>query len=296
MLMITGKRVAAETETPTHIRDREKLILEGLPQVELIARRIRRNLPSSVDLDDLISSGIVGLIAAIDRYDPKQNVKLKTYAEYKIRGAILDSLRALDWAQRDQRKRSRLIEAATRDLVKEHCRTPDDEEIATRIGLTLEQYQNWLNEAPPTPVEGEDAVLRCISPEQSQSELFERDELRRLVSKCIKKLPPIERAVLNLCCYEGCTLLEIAKKIGMHQSRISQLKSQAISRLRYVLQALWPPERKALLFLNSTPETAAVIVPEGTVPHRMRPPRVRRRRSGRIRERSHSEEQIIAIL
>jgi RNA polymerase sigma factor for flagellar operon FliA len=242
MLMTASKRVATETETSSH---REKLILEHLPQVQLIARRIRRNLPSSVDLDDLISSGIVGLIAAIDHYDAKQNVKLKTYAEYKIRGAMLDNLRALDWTRRDHRKRSRLIEAATRDLVKEHCRTPEHEEIATRIGLTLEQYQKWLNDAPPIQVEYEDALLRCISGEQSQSELFERDELRRLLGKCIKKLSPVERAVLNLYCYEGWTLLEIAEKIDVHQWRISQLKSQAISRLRCVLQALWRPERRA---------------------------------------------------
>lgn len=240
--MTASKRVAAETETPSH---REKLILKHLPQVQLIARRIRRNLPSSIDLDDLISSGIVGLIAAIDRYDPEQNVKMKTYAEYKIRGAMLDNLRALDWTRPDQRKRTRLIEAATRDLIKEHCRTPEREEIAIKIGLTLEQYQNWLNDAPPTQVEDEYALLKCISGEPSQSELFERDELRRLVSKCIKKLPPVERAVLNLYCYEGWTLLEIAEKIDVHQWRISQLKSQAISRLRCFLQALWRPERRA---------------------------------------------------
>ena len=92
--------------------ERERLILEHLPQVRLIARRIHERLPESVNLDDLISTGTLGLIAAIDRFDPRHNVKLKTYAEYKIRGAILDSLRGLDWAPRQQRKRSKMVEAA----------------------------------------------------------------------------------------------------------------------------------------------------------------------------------------
>src|SRR5581483_3352853 len=112
---------------------REKLILEHLPQVKLIARRIHERLPVSVSLDDLISAGVVGLIAAIDRYDASHDVKLKTYAEYKIRGAILDSLRGLDWAPRQQRKRAKLIEAAIAALEQTHHRMPTEEEIAARL-------------------------------------------------------------------------------------------------------------------------------------------------------------------
>src|SRR3982750_3938727 len=125
---------------------RERLILEHLPQVRLIARRIHDRLPDSVSLDDLISTGIVGLISAIDRYDPTLNVKLKTYAEYKIRGAILDSLRGLDWAPRQQRKRSKQIEAAIAALEQEHHRTPTEEEIAAHLGLSISNYQDWLTE------------------------------------------------------------------------------------------------------------------------------------------------------
>jgi RNA polymerase sigma factor for flagellar operon FliA len=105
-------RIGAYGPPPLSAQEREELILEHLPQVRLIARRIHERLPESVHLEDLISTGIVGLIAAIDRFDPSQNVKLKTYAEYKIRGAILDSLRGLDWAPRQQRKRAKQIEAA----------------------------------------------------------------------------------------------------------------------------------------------------------------------------------------
>ena len=108
--------------------EREQLILEHLPQVRLIARRIHDRLPESVSLDDLISTGIVGLISAIDRFDSSHNVKLKTYAEYKIRGAILDSLRGLDWAPRQQRKRSKQIEAAISRAEQRLHRSPTEEE------------------------------------------------------------------------------------------------------------------------------------------------------------------------
>src|ERR1700729_1119241 len=126
--------------------DRERLILEHLPQVRLIARRIHERLPDSVNLDDLISTGPLRLIAAIDRFDPGQNVKLKTSAEYKIRGPILDSLRGLDWAPRQQRKRSKQIEAAISTLEQEHHRTPTEEEIAAHLGLAVSDYQDWLTE------------------------------------------------------------------------------------------------------------------------------------------------------
>src|SRR5579885_2159960 len=144
-----------ENRTPSHPYDgpaagassgaeRERLIMEHLPQVRLIARRIHERLPETVNFEDLVSSGIVGLISAIDRFDPKHNVKLKTYAEYKIRGAILDSLRGLDWAPRQQRKRTKQIEAAIFAVEQRVRRAPTEDEIAQELGLTLEEYHDWL--------------------------------------------------------------------------------------------------------------------------------------------------------
>src|SRR5450432_4661321 len=118
--------------------ERERLILEHLPQVRLIARRIHERLPDSVSLEDLISTGIVGLISAIDRFDTAHNVKLKTYAEYKIRGAILDSLRGLDWAPRQQRKRAKQIESAIAAIEQRIQQMPTEEEIATELGLDID--------------------------------------------------------------------------------------------------------------------------------------------------------------
>src|SRR5208282_6484162 len=124
--------------------ERERLILEHLPQVRLIARRIHERLPESVNLDDLISTGTLGLIAAIDRFDPRHNVKLKTYAEYKIRGAILDSLRGLDWAPRQQRRRVKQIESAIAAAEQRLHRSPTEEEIAAELGQSVEEYHAWL--------------------------------------------------------------------------------------------------------------------------------------------------------
>src|SRR5229473_1749744 len=124
--------------------EREQLILDHPPQVRLIARRIHDRLPESVSLDDLVSTGIVGLISAIDHFDSSHNVKLKTYAEYKIRGAILDNLRGLDWAPRQQRRRSKQIEAAISRAEQLLHRSPSEEEIAAQLGVNIEEYHDWL--------------------------------------------------------------------------------------------------------------------------------------------------------
>src|SRR5437763_15132313 len=125
-------------------QERERLILEHLPQVRLIARRIHERLPESVSLEDLVSTGTIGLIAAIDRFDPAHNVKLKTYAEYKIRGAILDSLRGLDWAPRQQRKRAKQIESAISVIEQRLHGSPSEEQIATQLNLSVDEYRGWL--------------------------------------------------------------------------------------------------------------------------------------------------------
>jgi len=219
--------------------------------VKLIARRIHERLPVSVSLDDLISTGVLGLIAAIDRYDPRHDVKLKTYAEYKIRGAILDSLRGLDWAPRQQRKRSKLIESAIAVLEQEYHRTPTEEEIAAHLELSVAEYQDWLTDSrgltlgslenAGTEEEGCD-LLRYLSDsnEQWPSQIVERGELERLLAESIEKMPHLERTVLSLYYYEEMTLREIAKIVDLHESRISQLKSQAILRLRSYMQKRWP--------------------------------------------------------
>src|SRR5438034_4554513 len=126
--------------------ERERLILEHLPQVRLIARRIQERLPESVSLDDLVSTGVIGLISAIDHFDPTHNVKLKTYAEYKIRGAILDSLRGLDWAPRQKRRQAKQIETAINTAEQRLKHAPTEDEVAAELGISIDEYHEWLVE------------------------------------------------------------------------------------------------------------------------------------------------------
>lgn len=236
--------------------ERERLILEHLPQVRLIARRIHERLPESVNLDDLVSAGVVGLISAIDRFDPTHNVKLKTYAEYKIRGAILDSLRGLDWAPRQQRKRSKQIEFAISALEQRLHQTPTEEEIAAELKLDLDEYHEWLVdirgvnigsfEGAGSDEEGHD-LLKYLSDDDENwpSRLAERAELHRLLAEAIERMPRNEQIILSLYFYEELTLREISKVVHLHESRVSQLKSQAILRLRSLLTKRWPTEKGA---------------------------------------------------
>jgi RNA polymerase sigma factor for flagellar operon FliA len=236
-------------ETPA--AERERLILEHLPQVRLIARRIHERLPGSVSLEDLISTGIVGLISAIDNFDPSLNFKLKTYAEYKIRGAILDSLRGLDWAPRQKRKKAKLIEAAVAAAEQKLHRVPNEEEIARELKVDVEEYHSWLVEIRGVNLgsleytggeEGGRDLLKYISDNEENwpSRILERSELERLLAEAIQKMPYVERTVLSLYYHEELTLREIAKVVELHESRVSQLKTQAILRLRGYIAKRWP--------------------------------------------------------
>jgi RNA polymerase sigma factor for flagellar operon FliA len=230
---------------------RERLILEHLPQVRLIARRIHERLPESVSLDDLVSTGIIGLIAAVDNFDPAQNVKLRTYAEYKIRGAILDSLRGLDWASRDRRRKAKQIEAAIVTAEQRLHRVASEEEIAAELHLDLEKYREWLLDTRGLNVNSLDYgsnhedgrnLLDIVADNEEHwpSNLLESSELERLLAAAMERMPPVERTVLCRYYQEELTLREIAKALNLHLSRISQLKTQAIVRLRGFLKTRWP--------------------------------------------------------
>ena len=234
------------------VADREHLILDHLSQVKLIATRIHEKLPQSVGLDDLISAGIIGLIMAIDNFNPQLNVKLKTYAEYKIRGAILDSLRDLDWAPRNKRRKSKMIEAAILMAERKHGRTPAEDEIAAELGISLEEYHEWLVEVRAVNLArleqagtGDNETVDALrflsdSEEHWPSNLFERSELETLVARALERMPKVERNILTLYYYEELTLRQIAEVLKLHETRVSQLKYQAILRLRTYLRARWP--------------------------------------------------------
>jgi RNA polymerase sigma factor for flagellar operon FliA len=236
--------------------ERERLILEHLPQVRLIARRIQERLPENICLEDLVSTGVIGLISAIDNFDPSHNVKLKTYAEYKIRGAILDSLRGLDWAPRQKRRKAKQIEAAVASAEQKLQHSPAEEEIAAELGVSIDEYHQWLVEIRGLNIasleyaggdQGKD-LLHYLPDENGHlpSTILERSELERLLAEGIDAIPAIERTVLSLYYREELTLREIAQVVNLHESRISQLKSQAILRLRSHLSEQWPASRGVL--------------------------------------------------
>lgn len=233
--------------------ERERLILEHMPQVRLIARRIQGRLPENIVLEDLVSTGVIGLISAIDNFDPAQKVKLKTYAEYRIRGYILDSLRGLDWAPRQKRRQSKDIEKAIGAMEQKLHRAPTEEEVSSELGISIDEYHEWLVEIRGLNIgsleqaggeQGKD-LLQYIpdARDNMPSTLLERSELQRLLAEGIDSIPQIERTVLSLYYHEELTLREIAQIVKLHESRVSQLKTQAILRLRNQLVVQWPATR-----------------------------------------------------
>lgn len=230
-------------------QDREALIMEHLSQVKWIATRFHERMPESTNLEDLVSIGIIGLIQAIDNFDPSLNVKLKTYAEFKIRGAILDSVRGMDGIGTHHRKKVKQIQSTIQSLQQSLMRQPLETEIAASLGISLEEYYEWLIDVrgvklgsldAPTP-EGS-TLLHFVSDPQAASpeQQYERAELERLIAEAVAAMPQPEQVVLDLYFDKELSLREIGKVMNLHATRIHQLKTQAVLRLRAHLAGAWP--------------------------------------------------------
>jgi RNA polymerase sigma factor for flagellar operon FliA len=230
---------------------REDLIMEHLPQVRWIANRIYDKLGGAISLEDLISTGIVGLINAIDSFDPRHNVKLKTYAEHKIRGAILDSIRGLDGIPAHKRKRLKDVELAILQVENRLQRSATDEEIASELKISLSEYQDTLlelravslgslDEVPEDHTESRLIKYVAHDEDEQPARIFERAQLEKLMSEAIDKMPKLEKTILSLYYKEGQNLRDIAQILDIHTTRASQLKSQAILRLRAFMNKKWP--------------------------------------------------------
>jgi len=238
---------------PLAADERERLILEHLPQVHWIAARIQEKLPANINLEDLISAGVIGLIAAIDNYDASHGASLRTYAEYKIRGAILDSIRGLDGIPTHKRKRVRQVADAIGTLEQRLQRAPAEEEVAAELNLELAEYQTWLNDIKGVSLgslevmeDGEELdLLKFIAgnEEEIPARILERAELKRVISEGINKMPHNERLVLSLYYHDELNMREIAPILGLHITRVSQLRMQAILRLRAYIEKKWPSPR-----------------------------------------------------
>ena len=222
---------------------REALLLEHLPVVRYIARRIHERLPQHVEMDDLVSAGMVGLLDAFNKFDSGKNVQFRSYAQFRVRGAILDSLRTLDWSPRDLRRKGRAIEEAMHNLTSRLGRTPSENEIATELGMALIDYQQLLGELKGLEIgslnveHAEDSgeeELAYIPNSPEEDPLFRclRGEMQERLATGIEELPEKERLVLTLYYYEEMTMKEIGLTLGVVESRVSQIHSSAVLRLR----------------------------------------------------------------
>jgi RNA polymerase sigma factor for flagellar operon FliA len=222
-------------------------LLEQLPSVRHIARRIHERLPQHVPLDDLVQAGVVGLIDAHRKFDPAKRVQFPSYAKFRIRGAILDSLRELDWSPRELRKQGRAVDEAVQRLSMRLGRMPGDEEIACELCLSLPELQQLLRDlrnadvASFTESGSEQATEEDLSeqlraaPDYDPSSVYERAELNELLLNMLGELPEKEGRVLYLYYFEELSMKEIGEVLGVGESRISQIHSAAMARVRVLL-------------------------------------------------------------
>jgi RNA polymerase sigma factor FliA len=224
--------------------EQEQVMVEHLPIVRFIARRIHERLPQHVPIEDLYSAGVVGLLDAFGKFDLSKQVKFLSYAQFRIRGAILDSLRTLDWSPRELRRKARAIEEAIQILTGELSRSPTDIEIAQKLNIPLAAYQQLLGELKGLEIgtlhavrneedSGEDELVYVPSrPEDDPLFRYLDGEMRERLTNAINALPERERLVMTLYYYEDVTMKEIGHIIGVVESRVSQIHASAVLHLR----------------------------------------------------------------
>lgn len=229
--------------------EQEQALLEHLPIVRFLARRIHERLPQHVDIEDLVSAGVVGLMDAFAKFDPNKKVQFRSYAQFRIRGAILDSLRTLDWSPRELRRKGRAIEEAIRILTARLGHAPGEAEIAAELGVSLDEYQQLLGELKGLEIgtlhverneDSGDEELAYVPGKPEEDPLFRclKGELHERLTEAIQHLPDRERLVMTLYYYEEMTMREIGLALGVVESRVSQVHASAVAHLRAALKDL----------------------------------------------------------
>jgi RNA polymerase sigma factor FliA len=226
---------------------RDRLILMYAPLVKFVAGRLGASLPSHVDEQDLVSYGLLGLISAIERFDPDREIKFETYAISRVKGAIIDELRSLDWVPRSVRTRAREIERAIAELERQLMRAPTDEEIASKVGISGDELEASLSEISRSSIAALDELWSPSSGGGDQIALIdtiedtsgpdpesslEQTEMKEALGEAIARLPEREKLVVTLYYYEELTLREIGEVLGVTESRVSQLHTKAVLRLK----------------------------------------------------------------
>ncbi|HZD31994.1 MAG TPA: FliA/WhiG family RNA polymerase sigma factor [Candidatus Angelobacter sp.] len=240
---------SATVDTPKQRTEEEfqQIVLEQMPQVKYIARRIHEHLPKHVPFEDLVQAGMVGLIDALNKFDLDKNVKFASYAKFRIRGAILDSLRELDWSPRDLRRKSRQIDTVLQKLQTELGRTASEPELAKALGLSMQEFHELTNEIRGLEVgslqgetneEGQETDLAQNIPgpvDEDPLTLYVEGEQKERLEHAVAKLPEREQQVLMLYYQQELTMREVGDLMGVGESRVSQLHSLAVKHLRAVM-------------------------------------------------------------
>ncbi len=225
---------------------RDRVVLEHLPLVKAIAVRVHENLPVHVDLDDLVHAGVLGLFDAASKFNPDKQVVFSSYAKHRIKGAILDSLRQLDWASRDMRRRHKQVEAATRELAASLQRTPTEQEVAEKLGMDVERWRTMMIDlrnvglvsASTRANENEDLPAPDFpsKPETQPDSICAREQLRNVLGIAMKTLPERYQKVVLLYYTNEMTMKEIGNILGINESRVSQIHKAALEKMATALE------------------------------------------------------------
>jgi RNA polymerase sigma factor for flagellar operon FliA len=226
---------------------RDRIVLEHLPLVKAIAIRVHENLPVHVDLDDLVHAGVLGLFDAAGKFNPDKQVAFSSYAKHRIKGAILDSLRQLDWASRDLRRRHKQVEAATRELAATLQRTPTESEVAQKLGIEVDRWRQMMVDlrsvglisASSRTAEHDDLPAPDFpsKPETQPDNMCSREQMRSVLGVAMKTLPERYQKVVFLYYTNEMTMKEIGGILGINESRVSQIHKSALEKMQVVLQA-----------------------------------------------------------
>jgi RNA polymerase sigma factor FliA len=228
----------------------DAVIMQYAPLIKYIATRIAARLPMHIEIQDLINSGVLGLMDAIEKFDPDKGVKFETYAEYRIKGSILDSLRALDWVPRSVRKVATLLENTYADLEKKLGRPARDEEVAEAMDLEVEKLHKLMSRVSHVAMVSLDRdtrnntqtslLDRLINPDDASGfDKLDTEELRDVLAESVERLPEKEQAVVSMYYYNEMTMKEIGKTLNLTESRVSQIHTKAVLRLRGKLRKFY---------------------------------------------------------
>jgi RNA polymerase sigma factor for flagellar operon FliA len=217
--------------------EREQAVLDHLPQVRFTAQRLRSRLPQSVALEDLMHSGVLGLLEAVDKYDPRRRVQLKSYATFRIRGAMLDSLREMDWGPRSLRQRGRQMEETQCRLRARLGRRPSQAEVAKAMGLPLPRFYALSRDLRDLELCSFEETPDTASSKEDPHSQLNRKEASELLAAAIARLPDKQRRAVLLYYYEELTMSEVGQRLGVGEARISQIHSAALIRLRALFSA-----------------------------------------------------------